>query len=104
MDTHFRPINLLYFSEGCKPKDNSTHSLKSEVRTEILGLKMLPGGEKSPAAPRQRIWLMCQLSLSHRAMGSMLGEGTVQKRSARGGQSFASGYPSVVYTSLKGIT
>lgn len=42
----FLPINLLFFSESCKPKDNSTHSLKSKVDIEILGLKMLPEGKK----------------------------------------------------------
>lgn len=97
MHSHFLPINLLFFSESCKPKDNSTRCLKSKVDSEILGLKMLPGGEKSPSTQRQQIWLMCQLSLSHHTMGNMLGEGTVQKRSAKGKQSFGSGHPSVVY-------
>lgn len=93
----FLPINLLFFSESCKPKDNSTHTLKSKVDTEILGLKMLRGGEKSPSAQSQQIWLVCQLPLSHHSMGNILGEGTVQNRSAKGKQSFGSGHPSVVY-------
>lgn len=58
---------------------------------------MLPRGEKSPSAQKQQIWLMCQLSLSHHTTGNMLGEGTVQKRSAKGKQSFGFGDPSVVY-------
>lgn len=97
MHSHFLPINLLFFSESCKPKDNSTHSLKSKVNTEILGLKILPGGEKSPSAQSQEIWLVCQLPLSHHSMGNILGEGTEQKRSVKGKQSFGSGDPSVVY-------
>lgn len=97
MHAHFLPINLLFFAESCKPKDNSTHSHKSKVDTEILGLKMLPGGEKSPSAQKQQIWLVCPLSLSHHTTGNVLGEGMVQKRSAKGKQSFGSGDPSVVY-------
>lgn len=97
MHSHFLPINLRFFSESCKPKDNSTHSLKSKIDAEILGLEVLPGGEKSPSSQKQQIWLICQLSLSHHTMGNMPGEGTVQKRSAKGKQSFGSGDPSVVY-------
>lgn len=97
MHYHISSINLLFFSESCKPKDNSAHSLKSKVDIEILGLKMLPGGKKSPSVQRQQIWLMCQLSLSRHTTGSLLGEGMVQKRSVKGKQSFDSGDPSVVY-------
>ena len=91
MHAHFLPINLLFFSESWKPKDNSTHSLKSKVDTEILGLKTLPGEEKFPSAQKQQIWLPCPLSLSHHTKGNTLGEGMVQKGSAKGKQSFGEG-------------
>lgn len=84
MHSHFLPINLLFFSESCKPKDNSTRSLKSKVDSEILGLKMLPGGEKSPSTQRQQIWLMCQLSLSHHTMGEHAGGRNGAKKECKG--------------------